>query len=67
MTARKSALKRKIYKRWYFGTRLNKWVLSQPSKVPEYKRNEGVSRTLMKKIGRKKAHKMVMGGASFIK
>ena len=62
MAAKKPTEPKVEFEREYIVPLRKEWL-----KVPEYKRNEGVSRTLMKKIGRKKAHKMVMGGASFIK
>ena len=47
-------------KKWYYGTRLNKWYLEYPSKVPAYKRNEYVTQAEMKRIGRARAKRKVL-------
>ncbi len=52
--------KKKEEKVWYFGTRKNKWYLTRPSKVPEYKRKEFVTQAEMKKIGRARAKAKVL-------
>ena len=56
----KSASIKKDEEMWYFGTRHNKWYLLSPKDVPEYKKGEGISQALMKKIGQKKAKELAL-------
>jgi hypothetical protein len=51
---------KKEAKQWYYGTRLEKWYLECPSNVPAYKRNEGITQSRMRKLGRAKAKRIVL-------
>jgi hypothetical protein len=45
---------------WYYGTRDNKFYHEYPSNVPLYKRSECLTDRQFKKLGRKKAKKILL-------
>lgn len=53
-------------KRWYYGTRLNKWYFEYPSVMPEYKRNEGLSDSDFKRLGESKARGIILAPSILI-
>ena len=56
----KQGLTAKEVKKWYFGTRLGKWYREYPSKVPEYKKDEGFTNTEFKRLGKAEAQKRAL-------
>lgn len=56
----------KEQKRWYYGTRKGEWFLSYPKDVDEYKREEGISQSDMKKLGKEKAKEIVLSPTFYI-